>query len=206
MRIVSTFLFFALSVTAFAQSKVKVDEVNFFAGKNTTKFLYAFGSEKKPTNWISGNSYSFSLNLTLKPKHILRPEINVYHAGAKSTAENIPIDWKLNYLGVGCGYAYQVLQLKSITLSPGASLGLDYLTKGEQSIGSQRYDLIENKVFKRVNLGMNLFANAQFKVTETLSLLFEYRFGLGINQIEKDADEVTRNVSNTALVGLSFKL
>jgi hypothetical protein len=98
------------------------------------------------------------------------------------------------------------LQLKSIKLSPGASLGLDYLTKGEQSIGSQRYNLIENKIFKRLNLGMNLFANAQFKVTETLSLLFEYRFGLGLNQIEKDADEVTRNVSNTALVGLSFKL
>ena len=206
MRIVSTFLFFALSVTAFAQSKVKVDDVNFFAGKNTTKFLYAFGSEKKPMNWISGTSYSFSLNLSLKPKHILRPEINVYRAGAKSTAENIPLDWKLNYLGVGCGYAYRLLQLKSITLSPGASLGLDYLTKGEQSIGSQRYNLIENKIFKRLNLGMNLFANAQFKVTETLSLLFEYRFGLGLNQIEKDADEVTRNVSNTALVGLSFKL
>jgi len=43
-------------------------------------------------------------------------------------------------------------------------------------------------------------------VTETLYLQFEYRFGIGLNQIEKDAGEKTRNISNTALIGLSFKL
>lgn len=206
MRIIPSFLIVAFPVIVFAQSKIKVDQINLLAGKNNTKFLYAFGSENKPTNWISGSSYSLSVNLELKSKHILRPEINLYQAGAKSSADNIPLNWRLNYLGIGCGYAYKVLELKSLTLSPGASLGLDYLTKGEQSIGNQRYDVIENKVFNRINLGMNLFANAQFKVTETLSLLFEYRFGLGLNQIEKDADETTRNVSNTAFVGLSFKL
>ena len=206
MRIISSFLLVAFPVLVFAQSKIKVDQINFFAGKNSTKFLYASGSENKPTNWTTGSSYSLSANLELKPKHILRPELNMYQAGAKSSADNIPLNWRLNYLGIGCGYAYKALELKSLTLSPGASLGLDYLTKGEQSIGNQRYDVVENKVFKRVNLGVNLFANVQFKVTEILLCLFEYRFGLGLNQIEKDSDETTRNVSNTAFVGLSFKL
>jgi hypothetical protein len=55
-------------------------------------------------------------------------------------------------------------------------------------------------------VGTSLFANAQIKVTETLYLQFEYRFGIGLNQIEKDVGEKTRNISNTALIGLSFKL
>jgi opacity protein-like surface antigen len=206
MRIFSSFLLLAFPAILFAQSKNRVDQINFLAGKNNAKFLYSIGSEKKPTKWISGTSYSLSVNVLLKPKHILRPEINLFQAGAQSSIETLPLEWKLNYLGLGCGYSYKALELKSITLSPGASIGLDYLTKGQQSIGHQRYDLIENNVFNRMNLGMNLFANAQFKVTETLSLLLEYRFRLGLNQIEKDANETTRNISNTAFVGLSFKL
>jgi hypothetical protein len=59
---------------------------------------------------------------------------------------------------------------------------------------------------KRLNIGSNVFANAKFKVTETLYLQFEYRFGYGLNQIEKDSGEKTRNISNTAFIGLSFKL
>jgi hypothetical protein len=144
--------------------------------------------------------------LELAPKHFLRPEVNYYQAGAKSDIDNLALTWRLNYLGLGCGYAYKVLSLKTISLSTGASFGLDFITKGEQTIGNERYSITENNVLKRLNVGTNLFANAQFKVTETLYLQFEYRFGIGLNQIEKDSGEKTRNIGNTALIGLSFKL
>jgi hypothetical protein len=80
------------------------------------------------------------------------------------------------------------------------------MTKGEQTIGNERYSITESDILKRLNVGTSLFANAQIKVTETLYLQFEYRFGIGLNQIEKDVGEKTRNISNTALIGLSFKL
>jgi hypothetical protein len=185
--------------------KIKVEEINFLVGKNSTKFLYAFGSETKPTQWINGNSYSLNVNLALAPKHYLRPEVNYYQAGAKSSVDNLALGWKLNYLGLGCGYAYKALEIKTVALFAGASLGLDLMTKGEQTIGSERYSVIESQSLKRFNLSSSLFASTQFKVTETLYLQFEYRLGLGLNQIEKDAGEKTRNIANTALVGLSFK-
>lgn len=206
MRTIYCLLVASLPLFTFSQKKIKVDEINFLVGKNTTKFLYAFGSETKPTQWINGNSYSLNVNLALAPKHFLRPEVNYYQAGAKSNVDNLALGWKLNYLGLGCGYAYKALSLKTISVSTGASFGLDFLTKGEQTIGNERYSITESNVLKRLNVGTNLFANAQFKVTETLYLQFEYRFGIGLNQIEKDAGEKTRNISNTALIGLSFKL
>lgn len=206
MRTIYCLLVASLPLFTFSQKKIKVDEINFLVGKNTTKFLYAFGSETKSTQWINGNSYSLNVNLALAPKHFLRPEVNYYQAGAKSNVDNLALGWKLNYLGLGCGYAYKALSLKSISVSTGASFGLDFLTKGEQTIGNERYSITESNVLKRLNVGTNLFANAQFKVTETLYLQFEYRFGIGLNQIEKDAGEKTRNISNTALIGLSFKL
>lgn len=205
MRIVNCFLITCLPFFSFSQMKIKVEEINFLVGKNSTKFLYAFGSETKPTQWINGNSYSLNVNLALAPKHYLRPEVNYYQAGAKSSVDNLALGWKLNYLGLGCGYAYKALEIKTVALFAGASLGLDLMTKGEQTIGSERYSVIESQSLKRFNLSSSLFASTQFKVTETLYLQFEYRLGLGLNQIEKDAGEKTRNIANTALVGLSFK-
>jgi hypothetical protein len=206
MRTIYCLLLASLPLFSFAQSKIKADEINFLVGKNTTKFLYAFESETKPKQWINGNSYSLNVNLELAPKHFLRPEVNYYQAGAKSNVDNLALTWKLNYLGLGCGYAYKVLSLKTISLSTGASFGLDYMTKGEQTIGTERYSITDREAMKRLNIGSNVFANAKFKVTETLYLQFEYRFGYGLNQIEKDSGEKTRNISNTAFIGLSFKL
>jgi hypothetical protein len=206
MRTFYCLLLASLPIFSFAQSKIEVDEVNFLVGKNTTKFLYAFGSETKPKQWVNGNSYSLNVNLELAPKHFLRPEVNYYQAGAKSNVDNLALGWKLNYLGLGCGYAYKVISQKTISLLTGASFGLDFMTKGEQTIGNERYSIIDNEALKRLNIGSNVFANAKFKVTETLYLQFEYRFGYGLNQIEKDSGEKTRNISNTAFIGLSFKL
>jgi hypothetical protein len=206
MRTIFCLLLASLPLFSFSQKKIKVDEINFLIGKNTTKFLYAFGSETKPTQWINDNSYSLNVNFALAPKHFLRPEVNYYQAGAKSNVDNLALAWRLNYLGLGCGYAYKALSLKTISVSTGVSFGLDFMTKGEQTIGNERYSITESDILKRLNVGTSLFANAQIKVTETLYLQFEYRFGIGLNQIEKDVGEKTRNISNTALIGLSFKL
>jgi opacity protein-like surface antigen len=206
MRTIFCLLLASLPLFSFSQKKIKVDEINFLIGKNTTKFLYAFGSETKPTQWINDNSYSLNVNFALAPKHFLRPEVNYYQAGAKSNVDNLALAWRLNYLGLGCGYAYKALSLKTISVSTGVSFGLDFMTKGEQTIGNERYSITESDILKRLNVGTSLFANAQIKVTEALYLQFEYRFGIGLNQIEKDVGEKTRNISNTALIGLSFKL
>ena len=127
--------------------------------------------------------------------------------GAKSNDVQLPIEWKLNYLGVGASYLIDALTTENIRVSPGLAFGMDYLLKGEQTIGTDRYNLNEDEVLKPWNLNASAMFNTRFKVTESFAIFMEYRYIIGLNQIEKqDIGEKTRNMAHRALAGLSFNL
>jgi hypothetical protein len=202
-------ILFAACFGVKAQEGKILQQINFSAGKTFSSFLYtdANGNKDKNLTYRSGNSYNMSLGLGFGSKHLLRPEIQYSELGAKSTSTDTPVDWKLNYLGVGASYLFKVINKENISLSPGVIIGYDYLLKGEQTIGSARYNLNEIDVLKAWDLNAGLLLNSRFKVTESLYLNFEYRFNMGLNQIEKqDQGEKSKNIGHRALVGMSFKL
>lgn len=206
----------ALSITLFAtcfglnaQDGKLILQVNFNAGRTFSSFLYKDldGNKVENLSYRSGNTYNLSVGLGFGSKHLLRPEIQYTELGAKSSSTDTPVDWKLNYLGVGASYLYKVINNGNISLSPGAVIGYDYLLKGEQTIGSLRFNLNENNALKAWDLNAGLLLNSRFKVTESLYMNFEYRFNMGLNQIEKeDQGEKSKNIGHRALVGLSFNL
>ena len=199
----------ALSFGSKAQDGKLVQQVNFNVGKSFSSFLYkdANGNKDENLSYRSGNTYNLSVGLGFGAKHLLRPEIQYSEMGAKSSFLDAPVDWKLNYLGVGAGYLFKLLNKESISLSPGVIVGYDYLLKGEQTIGSTRYNLYQNGALKVWDINAGLMLNSRFKVTESLYLNFEYRFNMGLNQIEKqDQGEKSKNIGHKALVGLSFNL
>jgi hypothetical protein len=204
-----------LSITLFATcfglkaQDGKLQQINFNAGKTFSSFLYkdADGNKDENLSYRSGNNYNLSIGLGLGSKHLIRPEIQYSELGAKSSFLDAQVDWKLNYLGVGASYLFKVIDKETISLSPGAVIGYDYLLKGEQTIGSARYNLTENDALKAWDLNAGLLLNGRFKVTESLYLNLEYRFNMGLNQIEKqDKGEKTKNIGHKALLGLSFNL
>jgi hypothetical protein len=209
-KIIILFSVFLLSIEANGQDTLKVlKHLNFMFGKtySTLKFQDNEGNPNENISYISGNAYSVNLNLPIGKRHVLRPEIIFYEAGASSEFLQIKESWKLNYLGFRTSYLFNILNKKNISLSPGIALGYDYLYKGEQIIGSTRYNLIENKILKNWDMNGGLLLNTCFKVTETFSVSFEYRYNLGLIQIEKKDDgEMTKNRSHLALLGLSFNL
>jgi hypothetical protein len=184
-------------------------QVNFFAGKtfSTFNFINSLGEKSKELSYTNGSNYGFNIGFNLGKRHLLRPEVAYTQAGASSTYMDQPIEWKLNYLGLGLGYLVKVLETKNLTLSPGVVLVNDYLIKGEQIVGDVRYNLNDNVVLKKWDLNAGVLLNARFKVTESLYMGFEYRFNAGLNQIEKqDQGEKTKNIIHKATVGLSFQL
>jgi hypothetical protein len=192
-----------------AQDGKLIQQVNFNAGKSFSSFLYkdANGNKDENLSYHSGNSYNLSVGLGFGSKHLVRPEIQYSELGAKSSFLDAPVDWKLNYLGVGASYLYKLLNKETISLSPGIIVGYDYLLKGEQTVGNTRYNLTENDALKAWDLNAGLLLNSRFKVTESLYLNFEYRFNMGLNQIEKqDQGEKSKNIGHRALLGLSFNL
>jgi hypothetical protein len=192
-----------------AQDVKRIQQVNFNVGKTFSSFLYkdTNGNKDENLSYRSGNSYNLSIGLGFGSKHLLRPEIQYSEMGAKSSFLDAPVDWKLNYLGVGASYLYKLLNKETISLSPGVIVGYDYLLKGEQTVGITRYDLNQNDALKIWDLNAGLLLNSRFKVTESLYVNFEYRFNIGLNQIEKqDQGEKSKNIGHKALLGLSFNL
>lgn len=204
----------SLSILAFgfgskAQDGKLIQQVNFNVGKSFSSFLYkdANGNKDENLTYRSGNTYNLSVGLGFGSKHLVRPEIQYSELGAKSSFLDAPVDWKLNYIGVGASYLYKLLNKETISLSPGVVIGYDYLLKGEQTVGNSRYDLNELDALKTWDLNAGLLLNSRFKVTESLYLNFEYRFNMGLNQIEKqDQGEKSKNIGHKALLGLSFNL
>jgi hypothetical protein len=208
-KILFSFSTLALVFASKAQEGKLIRQVNFNAGKTSSSFIYkdANGNKDENLTYRSGNMYNLNVGLGFGSKHLLRPEIQYSEMGAKSSFLDAPIDWKLNYLGVGSSYLYKLLNYETISLSPGVILGYDYLLKGEQTIGNTRYNLNQNEALKVWNLNGGFLLNSRFKVTESLFLNFEYRFNMGLNQIEKqDQGEKSKNIGHKALLGLSFNL
>lgn len=182
--------------------------LNFFYGKNATNFIFKDGLTNKSTKYAFGEFFGLSLGIKVAPKQSFRPEINFYQAGANSTFNGVPLNWKLDYVGVGSAYLVKIVGKDSakFNLSTGAFFSLDCLLKGKQAIGINNYNIIRENSLERYNITSAFLLNGTYKVTESLSLNFEYRFNFGLNNIEKDQNEKTRNIGNTGAIGISFKL
>jgi hypothetical protein len=192
-----------------AQQKKALENISFYSGKTFSSFIYKDKSGNKDNNlsYTSGNTYGLSVGLNIGKKHLIRPEIVYSELGASSEFLSIPINWRLNYLGVSTGYLYKALDKKGISLSPGLIIGYDYLLKGEQLNGNTKYNLKQNDILKAWDISTGLILNNQINITKSLNVSFEYRFNIGLNQIEnQDKGEKTRNISHRLLVGLSYKL
>ena len=204
-------LSFCLGTVVFAQEKKCLTQVNFNIGKTFTTFMYE-DSEGSPNENIrsrSGTSYSLNLGLKIGRKHNLRPEIIYQQLGAKSTVNNAPVEWSLNYIGAGLGYLYTAIEKESFSLSPGFILNANYMMNGEQMIGSNSYNITEQDLLKPFDLVASLTLNSRFKVTDNLYINFDYRYGFGLIDVENvagDENEKTRNMGHIASLGLSFNL
>jgi hypothetical protein len=205
-----TFLVLALTPSLFGQ-KESTPSLNILFGQNASTFVFtkSDGSKSKDMEFSCGNTFAVGLEFTLAGKHLVNPEIMYYEAGAKSDFNGTPISWKFNYIGLGCGYGYKMINKSRFSMIPGFIIGADYLAKGIQNIGLNRYNVQEINAITNWNVRSNVFLNNRLKVSEFMSIMFEYRFGIGLNQIEKkdaDQNQKTRNIGHHFTLGLNIQL
>jgi len=192
-----------------AQQKKQPESISFYAGKTFSSFMYKDknGNKDNNLNYTSGNTYGLSAGFNFGKKHMIRPEIVYTELGASSEFLSAPINWKLKYIGLSAGYLFKALNKKNISLSPGLIIGYDYLLRGAQLNGNTQYNLKQDNILKTWDINTGLILNNQINVTKTLDFIFEYRFNIGLNQIEnQDKGEQTKNISHRVLAGVSFKL
>lgn len=209
-----TLCFFALlNFALFAQQDtVSRMKVAFLFGKNASSFIFkdSMGVKSKDLSNTMGDFYGLNLQIRLKKRHILAPELTYYNAGSNYIKDGLDLTWRLNYVGFGLGYAFKVIDRKNYSMAPKIAFGYDYLLKQHQTIGSQTYDLTQtNAAFINYNIRSSYGITNQFKITDNLSFIAEYRYSIGLNQIENsslNSIKTTKNTSNTFIAGLLFKI
>lgn len=181
-------------------------------GKTFSTFLFRNSENNKDESLrhISTTYLGVSYDILLAEKHLIRPELAYKQAGARSDINNIPLRWELNYLDLNVSYSYLTYEGEKVQLYQGLGPSMGILMGGEQQLGDKVYDVVETESLKRFDLGINFMAHAKFLISENLYLSLEYRYGLGLWQIESNVnqteEQTARNRYHGAIVGLSFNL
>lgn len=192
--------------SSFAQG-LQLSEIDLVGGKTFTSFLYkdSEGSKDKTLDYTMNNSFGINFNLSAQ-KHVLRPELIFRQGGSKSDYAGTQLNWKLNYLDLNLGYLYRIIQTEKFEVAPGLAIGAGYLLNGDQYIGNVRYNVVDNKSLKRFDFGIQGITQFKMNITESFSLGLEYRFGMGITQIENDINaQKSRNIYHSALICLGIR-
>ncbi len=205
-------LIFGLLLLLIAQTskaqEFSLRSLDLVGGKQFSNFLFKNSADKKDQSLEYQMYNSFGLNATFtSDKHTIRPELLLRQAGAKKTLENTAVTWKMNYFNFNIGYGYHLFKNERFEIQPGAAIGVGYLLNGEQLIGDTRLSITEEESMNRFEFSTYGFSNFRAHLSESISLSLEYRFGIGINQIENESnDQQTRNVYHGALLGIGIAL
>jgi hypothetical protein len=196
------------SLTASYAQNIKLTDINLVGGLNFSTFIFkdSGGEKDKTLDYEALSSFGINFNF-ITSRHILRPELSFRQAGAKSDYDGLALSWKMNYLDINFAYLINVINSERFLVAPGIAFGAGYMLTGEQYIGSKRYSITDNKSLKTFDLGFQGLAHFRANITDNLSLSLEYRFGMGITQIENnDTEQKSRNMYNSALLGLGIRL
>lgn len=208
MNKIFTVLALILSFSASFAQNMQLTDINLVGGRNFSTFIFkdSGGNKDKMLDYEALSTFGINFNLTAG-RHILRPELSFRQAGAKSDYDGIALSWKMNYFDVNLAYLYNVLNSERFVVAPGIGLGAGYMLSGEQYIGSTRYSITDNKSLKPFDFGFQGLAHFRANITDNLAVSLEYRFGMGITQIENDMNsQKSRNLYHGALLGIGIRL
>jgi hypothetical protein len=214
MRIAQIVGFILLNHFVWSQSKLTPAEFNLLGGKTYTSFLFkdSEGNKDQKYNYTNGNTFGLNMAFRIKSVHFIRPEFLIHQAGATTVYGGNELNWKLNYASLNMGYLFRFINEENrfrFSLKTGLTLGFNYFFNGTQTINKLSYDLKETEAFKPFDLTGSFLLNGKYNITQSFHAGIEYRFGMGLLQIENsDAEfgQTTRNIGHYALFSLGFKI
>lgn len=206
-KAIAILVFIAATTSTIGQNQLHVK-----GGPTFSTFLFRNSESDRDESLkhLNTSYFGVSYDMLFGEKHLIRPEIAYKQAGARSDLNNIPLRWELNYLDINVSYSFQLYAWEKVQLYMGLGPAMSILMGGEQQIGDRVYDVVEEESLKRIDFGVNFMAHSKFLISENLYLTLEYRYGLGILQIESNVDQpdeqTSRNRYHAVLAGLAFNL
>lgn len=181
------------------------------SGKTFSTFLFkdSESNKEKNLNHLSGNYFGVSYDAHLGKRSVIRPELGFREAGASTLINETKIQWNFSYLDMGGAYIFNLVAKEKTQVYAGAGINLGFLLMGEQSVGNAYFDVKKERAIKTLDLATQYLAGTKIKVSENIYVSLEYRYQLGLLNIETDGqnpDQVSRNRMHGIVAGLSFNL
>ncbi len=136
---------------------------------------------------------------------MLRTGLGLRKAGATMVYDNMNYTWDLQYAEVKLGGGYM---LKKEKVSPYLNvLGYcGYMLRGFQTINNESFDIKDAKSMNEMDFGVSISPGVQFTFSERFSSFVEFSYNLGLQNLEKDDSQESKNLAYGLTLGISISL
>jgi hypothetical protein len=154
-------------------------EVYFSHGKNLTNYdQLNVNGNSLPVDRGIGSSFEIGY----KSKYITNTSFfytlglayNQFNALGKTTGLNM--EWKTNYVGLNASFNYSFIQSKRSNLSLKFGTSLQTLVYGKQQINLEQLDILNNREFSGLNLGLQSGIVYNYKINSDCGLNIGYMY------------------------------
>jgi len=126
-------------------------------------------------------------------------------AGATLVYDDMNYTWDLQYADVKLGFGYM---FKKSKVRPYFNVSGYYafLLSGFQTINNEDFDINDSKSLNNTDYGVLITPGVQFKFSDVISSYLEFNYIMGLQNLEKDADQKSANIAYGLTLGISISL
>ena len=178
-----------------------------WTARNYTNLTFTDSRDVVGTDLQANLSSSLALGYQYQIKEGLffGAKLGVRNAGANYVYDDFNYNWKMTYvesrLLLGYKYSFEKLSLSFATQGY-----YGYMIEANQRKHNMSRDMIESGTFDRMDYGLFFSPGVEYGITEKLGLYLNLDYMLGLNNIETDQDQITKNTLMGAAIGLSITL
>ncbi len=199
---VDTVFFLEIAKPALTESSATFD-----AGQNfsTFKFTDSQGNKEKDFSANITGCFSLGYQYVKKSGLFIRSNVGMRKGGASLTFDGLDINWTIQYadVNVGIGYISNKWRLKPYF---SASPYFAYMLKANETIGTSNVDIKKDKSFKTTDFGIFISPGLRIALTNSVAFYAEYKYILGLQNIETAADQKAFNRGFSVNLGISFTI
>jgi len=157
------------------------------------------------------STYGVCYQKFLNRLFFVQPNFSYINLGAQSTVNNQKVEWDFHYLGAamgaGIGRTRKFIHSDFI-FKPYGTLSLygQYAYKADQTIGEQYVNLLKDKEFRNYDVGIVLTGGLNIDFSEYMGLAVEYKYLRSIINLEKNTNQIMRNIGSCVVFGMVIKL
>ena len=202
-------------VTAFLCTSCFVatgQQVLFEVGRTLSSFQYKNSEGVKLQNLQSTSHPFYSIGYRKNVWHRnlffnLNASYNNYGTKGSDVALDNYFEWELSYLGISPGLDYVFYKPGNFSLYGKASVSVEFLMKGTQTLNNQVFDLKKEEDFDSPYYFLRPGLEAQYKLSESVGLFAEYVFGFGnaFHDVQGDLKIHAHNFGIGILIDLPAK-